>query len=250
MLDELLIENNSFRPFSLAHFCVLLVGFSFFTLLILYARRCSPRRQVFIGALLSYTILFTFLGVYVSIDSWRLGFEPKKHLPLAMCNVCAMLSWLVLHRKIYWMYEILFFWIMSGTVAACLTPDIKEAFPHYTFLVFWIIHIGLVGSAFYATLVYGMRPTFGSLMKSFLAILVYAPVVGLINWLLRDYDTNFFYVCRKPDTWTPLDLFGDWPWYLFFGVFFAMFVFLVIYSPFYLSDRLSRRTSLPNPPGD
>lgn len=227
-----------FRPFSVDHLLVLLLGFACITLLVLVARRKTPEQQQLWGAILGYTIAVTYLVVFISIDSARNGFDPRKHLPFALCNMCGITVWLVLHKKSYLAYEILFFWIMSGTLAACIMPEIKQAIPHYTFFAFWIIHLGLVGAAIYATLVYGMRPTFKSLIKAFVALNIYAIFVGVINWLLSDFHTNYFYVCHKPDVWTPLNWFGDWPWYIFWGQWFAAGVFLVIYLPFLILDMI------------
>lgn len=248
MLDAFLSENHRFRPFSIDHFLALLTGAVFFTVLIVWARKQTPRRQVQVGAVLAYAILVAYLTVFILVDIIQSGgFNPKKHLPLAMCNVCGISIWLFLHRKNYLAYEILFFWIMSGTVAACLTPDIKHTFPHYTFLAFWTIHLGLVGGALYATFVYGMRPGLGSLIKSFLLLHVYAGLVGLLNWLLRDYDANYFYLCHKPEVWTPLNWFGPWPYYLFGGQLIGAVVFAAIYLPFAIMDLVRHGTLIRKP---
>lgn len=238
MLDAFFIENNEFRPFTWEHLIVLLLGIVVFTLLIRFARRSSSEKRVFIGATIAYTILATYLVVFISIDAMKFGFDPKKHLPFAMCNVCGVTVWLALHKKNYLAYEILFFWIMTGTLAACLMPEIKQAFPHYTFFAFWTIHIGLVGGAIYATMVYGMRPGFWSVVKSFIALNIYTLVVGGLNWLMSAYDANYFYTCHKPDVWTPLNWFGEWPWYLIWGQWFGAALFLIVYAPFGIYDAV------------
>lgn len=243
MWEAFIKENDAFRPFSLEHLYVVLAGIAFFVFLIRYARRAKPEHRVLIGAILGYTIVVVYLLVFITCDAITSGgFDPKKHLPLAMCNVCGIAFWLVLHKKNYLAYEILFFWIMSGTLAACLTPDINQAFPHYTFLAFWIIHLGLVGGAMYATMVYGMRPGFRSVIKSYVALTIYTVIVSLMNWLLSDYDANYFYTCRKPENPSPLDFFGEWPWYLIWGQFFAAAFFLFIYLPFAVYDWILIRT--------
>lgn len=236
MWEAFLRENDAFRAFTWDHLYVLLAGLIFFAALIVYARRVSATRQVFLGALLAYVILITYLAVFIAVDLLQHGFDPKKHLPLAMCNVCGVTMWLALHKKNYLAYEILFFWIMSATLAACLTPDLRQAFPHYTFFAFWTVHLGLVGGAMYATLVYGMRPGFRSAVKSFMALNFYTIIVSSLNWLLSDYDANYFYTCRKPEGWSPLNFFGPWPWYLMWGQWLAGVMFLAIYAPFGIYD--------------
>ncbi|MEC9092326.1 MAG: TIGR02206 family membrane protein [Planctomycetota bacterium] len=244
MLDAFFIENYTFRPFTVEHFMVLASGTLFFLWVILYARKCSPQRQLFLGALIGYAIITIYFFLFISLDAIRHGFEPKKHLPFHLCNVCGISCWLVLHKRNYLAYEVLFFWILSGTLAACLIPELKHSFPHYAFFAFWILHVGLVGSALYATFVYGMRPRGKSLFTAFIALNLYAVLVGLINGLLHlmgYVHANYFYVCHKPDVPTPLDWFGKWPWYIFGGQILAAGIFILIYLPFLISDRLQRR---------
>jgi hypothetical integral membrane protein (TIGR02206 family) len=238
MMDSFLVENDRFRPFTAEHLSVVVIGFLAGGLLIWYARRSDESTQVRLGAALAYLILITYFVVFISIDSLRNGFDPKKHLPFAMCNICGATAWLMLHKRNFLAYEVLFFWILSGTLSAVLLPEIKQGFPHYTFFAFWIIHLGLVIAAFYATLVYRMRPTFSSMVKSFVFLNIYAILVGGIDWLLSDYDANYFYVCHKPAVWTPLNLFGEWPYYLLGGELLAAILFVLIFAPFAIGQCL------------
>lgn len=240
MSDAFFVENDQFRRFSTDHFIVLTLGCIVASALIYWGRRASEDRQVAVGAVIGYVIFAAYFVMYISIDSARNGFNPGKHLPFAMCNVCGVTFWLVLHKKSYLAYEILFFWVMSGTLAAVLLPDIKHTFPHYTFFSFWTIHLGLVIAAMYATFVYRMRPTFKSLIKSFLLLSAYAVVSGIlngaINFLFKDANANYFYTCQKPVSPTPVDYFGEWPWYLFGVQLMAFGLFLIIYLPFWIAD--------------
>lgn len=248
MIEAFFVENDQFSRFSTEHFIMLIVGCITAAVLIFWGRRASEDRQVAVGAVMGYVIFASYFVMFISIDIARNGFDPGRHLPLAMCNVCGVTFWLVLHKKNYLAYEILFFWVMSGTLAAVLLPDIKQAFPHYTFFSFWTIHLGLVIAAMYATFVYRMRPTFKSLIKSFLLLSAYAVVSGIlngtINFLFENANANYFYTCHKPASETPVDYFGEWPWYLLGVQVLALGLFLVIYLPFWIADLYGGKNEL------
>ena len=86
----------------------------------------------------------------------------------------------------------------------------------------------------YATFVYKMRPTLKSVWKSFLGMQVYMLLMFVLNYFL---GSNYFYTNRKPDAATLLDLFGDWPQYVFVVELIVIPYFLLIYLPFYLTRK-------------
>jgi len=87
---------------------------------------------------------------------------------------------------------------------------------------------------FYATFVYKMRPTIKSVFKSFIGMQLYMVLMFLINHLL---GSNYFYTNRKPDATTLLNVFGEWPQYIFVVELIVIPFFLLIYFPFYLTRK-------------
>ena len=77
-----------------------------------------------------------------------------------------------------------------------------------------------------------MRPSLKSVGKSFLGMQVYMVLMFVLNYFL---GSNYFYTNRKPDAATLLDLFGDWPQYVFVVELIVIPLFLLIYLPFFLS---------------
>tara|TARA_R100001377_G_scaffold84046_1_gene66761 strand:- start:106 stop:522 length:417 start_codon:yes stop_codon:yes gene_type:complete len=138
------------------------------------------------------------------------------------------------------MYEILLFWIISGTLQGVVTPDIAIGFPSLDYFRYWIVHLGLLTIIFYATLVLKMRPTLKSVFKSFLSLQVYAVILVGINYVL---DANYSYLNRKPESASALDYFGDWPNYLLVMEAILIPFFLLIYLPFYLTRNRAKKTS-------
>ena len=137
------------------------------------------------------------------------------------------------------MYEVLLFWIVAGTLQGVITPDIAEGFPTFDYFRYWTVHLGLLIIIFYATFVFGMRPTFKSIFKSVLALQVYVVMMVAINALL---DANYFYLNEKPKSASVLDYFGYWPYYIIVTQLILVPYFLVIYLPFYIEKRRKKQS--------
>ena len=114
------------------------------------------------------------------------------------------------------------------------TPDIQVGFPHYHFIRFWLAHNLMVVAIVYASVVYGMRPTWQSFWRSFAALLIFTVITIPVNLLL---GANYFWILGKPTTASLLDYFGPWPWYLVSAAVFALIHFYLVYLPFQLKGK-------------
>ena len=155
-------------------------------------------------------------------------------LPFHLCSLLGLLIPLFTYYKKYWMYEILLFWIVGGTLQAVITPDVINDMSSLDYYRYWIVHLGLLIVIFYATFVFHMRPTFKSVVKSFLALQVYVIAMVVINFI---FNSNYFYLNEKPVTASLLDYFGEWPYYILVGQLIIFPYFLLIYVPFYLTSK-------------
>ena len=206
-----------------------LIGF----ILIRYARKQSKEKQYLIGNILAFSLAGMVI-LWTALKITDRGFILDHDLPFHLCNFIALfLPFFSLTRK-YLFYEILLFWILAGTTQALITPDIKDSFPNYHFIKYWFVHGGLVIFILYATLIYGMRPTWKSVIKSFIALQVYLLLMFLLNAFT---GANYFYVNHKPESASLLDYFGEWPYYLFFTELILLPYFFLIYLPFLLTAR-------------
>ena len=231
-MDFFLKENNNFTPFTLQHAIVALFCICFGFALIVITKKQTNKVQSIIGNVFAFSICFTvLLGTFVHL--YKGNFNIQEDLPLHLCSFLALIIPVLSVTKKFVYYEIFFFLILAGTLQSLITPD-EHNYLNFPFFRYWFVHAGLVVFMFFATFIYKMRPTLRSVGKSFLGMQVYMLFMFILNYFL---GSNYFYTNRKPDVATALDLFGDWPQYIFVVEILVIPYFMLIYLPFYLTRK-------------
>ncbi|MFK7833844.1 MAG: TIGR02206 family membrane protein [Winogradskyella sp.] len=227
----LAIVQNKVAIGSVQHIIPIVLSVFFTIFLIRYVNKNFSRLQkqktiACLGWLISATVI-AFHAYRMLYDNYNF----KTDLPLYLCSLMGLLIPVFTHYRKYWMFEILVFWIIGGTLQAVITPDITTGFPSFDFFRYWIVHLGLLVVIFYFIFVFQMKPTLKSMLKSFLALQVYVVLMIGVNYLL---NANYFYLNEKPKSASLLDYFGDWPYYILVAQLLIIPLFLVIYLPFRL----------------
>jgi len=192
-----------------------------------------PAEQYRLGLNMALVVAFSEIG-WMLLRLYLGVFNPAEDLPFVACHFMALMLPVLMFGLNGLLYEILYFWILGGTLQAILTPHLTNGFPHYTFWMFWIVHCGLVIVILYATIVYRMRPTVQSIWKAFLVMQGYIVISFVVNYVL---GANYNYVCYKPPTASILDYLGPWPWYVVGTEGIVLCLFLIAYSPFWVMDK-------------
>jgi hypothetical integral membrane protein (TIGR02206 family) len=199
-----------------------------------YSRKyLSENHQRLIGGVLGFFVGINYL-VWVGLELLAGTFDIKLHLPFQLCRVANMLLPLVMFYKNQRVFDIVYFWGLSGVFQGLITPDITHDFPHFHFFRFWVGHNGMVIAIIYATVVYKMRPTLDSLKMAFIALNLFLFLSAVVNIIL---DANYFWICWKPPMASLLDFMGPWPWYIVAGELVALIHFILAYLPFYIIDK-------------
>ncbi|WP_282044269.1 TIGR02206 family membrane protein [Winogradskyella flava] len=233
-IAEFLVISESVSIGSLQHLLPITVAICFTVWFVKYSSKNfnEKQRQNAIHVFACFVSL-TIVGFH----SYRIGFDNynfKTDLPLYLCSLMALLIPIFTYYRKYWMFEILVFWVIGGTLQGTLTPDITTGFPSFDYLRYWIVHLGLLTIIFYFIFVFKMKPKLKSVLRSFLALQVYVVLMMILNYLL---DANYFYLNEKPKSASLLDYFGEWPYYILVGQLIVLPLFLIIYLPFYLSNN-------------
>ena len=232
MNDFFFGENADFAPFSGQHILISAIVIVVGTILIFWAKKQSEQIQFLTGNIIASSISLTVIFGSI-LNIYKPDFNYQEDLPLHLCSFLALVIPVLSYTRKYIYYEIFFFLILAGTLQSLITPS-DYNFLNFNFFRYWFVHSGLVLFMFYATFVYKMRPTIKSVFKSFIGMQFYMVLMFLINHLL---GSNYFYTNRKPDATTLLDVFGEWPQYIFVVELIVIPFFLLIYFPFYLTRK-------------
>jgi hypothetical integral membrane protein (TIGR02206 family) len=161
-------------------------------------------------------------------------------LPLQLCDLALFATAWALIRPQWLVAELAYFWGLAGSLQAVLTPDLREPFPSYWWVRFFLGHCGIVLSAVYLAAKGWVQPTARSVWRVWLLTNGYAAVAGMANWM---FGTNYGYLARKPMHPSLLDHLGPWPYYILGMELAALVSFYLSYTPFVLARWLQRRTT-------
>ncbi|MEM9992074.1 MAG: TIGR02206 family membrane protein [Bacteroidota bacterium] len=237
-----LTENHDFAPFGQGHLFALFTAVVFGIVITVVTKRYLNEQQTYWLAnavawfIMLTVIAWTFIKIYLGI------FTYTTDLPLPLCNFMAFLLPLLTYTRSYRLYEVLYFWILAGTLQANITPDLANTFPHYTYFKYWIVHSGLVMMIIYIGIAYRMRPTWKSILRSYLWLQVFFVLMLLVNYLL---GSNYNYLNAKPTTASILDLFPGWPYYVLVVQAIILPLMALVYLPFAISDSIRKWRQVP-----
>ncbi len=216
---------------SVDHILPIIFGIFFAIVIIKRGRKeqAELKKWILINRLALFISLFVLL---FHLYKWYSEiYLVSRDLPLYLCSLLAILIPIFTTFRKFWIFQILVFWIIAGTLQGVLTPDIANGFPSYDYFRYWIVHLGLLTIIFYAIFVFGWKPKLKGVFISFMALQIYIVLMILINWIL---DANYFYLNSKPKSASLLDYMGPWPWYIVVAELVILPYFLMIYLPFYL----------------
>lgn len=155
-------------------------------------------------------------------------------LPLQLCDMAWMTGVVALWTRRRLPATLVYFWGLSLTTQALVTPWLAEDWPDPKFLLFWVMHLLIVWTAMYLTWGLGMRPDWKGYLQTIGITLLWMGTVYLINVAL---GTNYGFFNRKPAGGSVLDLLGPWPAYVFAEIGIVSVVWALMTIPWWLGDR-------------
>lgn len=187
-------------------------------------RRGGDRRTILLSRGLALLILTGYVGEQVTSvvrGTWSVDFS----LPLQLTDAVTIVAVVALWDPRPLLVELLYFWALSASLQAVLTPDLGYGFPHVYFVTFFVTHSGAVVAAF--LLVFGRRllPRPGALWRVY-ALTVGFTALAALGCLVT--GGNYMFLRDKPDRGSLLDVMGPWPWYLVAAAALGLVMFLVL----------------------
>jgi hypothetical integral membrane protein (TIGR02206 family) len=213
------------EPWSAQHIAALVATSVVAALLVAGARRRGDAWAVRIGRGLAALIFGAYVCeqlTYVRRGDWA----AEVNLPLHLTDAVTLASVAALWRpKSAWLVELVYFWALSASLQAVLTPDLGHAFPDPLFFTYFATHSGAVAAAF--LLVFGARrtPRPGAVWRVYAATVAFA-LLAAAGTLLT--GGNYMYLRRKPAHASLLDVMGPWPAYILVAAAAGLLLFLAL----------------------
>jgi hypothetical integral membrane protein (TIGR02206 family) len=222
------------RQFSTEHLAALAVMVAAAGLSVWAARRGGPRAIGAMSSALAVVILAGWIGEQVADVAdgiWSVRFT----LPLQLTDVVSLTAVLALWRPRALLVELTYFWALTASLQATLTPDLARTFPSVFYLTYFAYHVGAVVAAF--LLVYGCRryPRPGAAWRVFAITLAFAAIAGAADLVT---DGNYMYLRSKPVHSSLLSVMARWPWYILETAVLALAMLLALQA---LTDVIRRR---------
>jgi len=200
--------------------------------------RNSPYETKF-RYILGFMLIICDMSYYWRLASspW-LSAGPVEHLPIGVCAWSVIFCAFMMVGKSQKLFDIAYFWLLSGTLFALLTPTPLTYYgpTRFRYYQFWLEHtLGYV-AIFYMIFVHGIRPNLRSLVRSYCALLVLAVLAAWVNSMIP--GANYLYMARPESAPSILDILP--PNYALRITIMAVAIsamFFLAYLPWYLKDR-------------
>ena len=222
------------RQFSTEHLAALGAIAAAACLSVAIARRRWERASVPLSRALAVVILAGWVGEQVAdvVEGiWSLRYT----LPLQLTDAVSLTAVAALWRPRPLLVELTYFWALTASLQATLTPDLARTFPSVFYFTYFAYHAGAIVAA--CLLVYGRRlyPRPGAAWRVLAVTVGVAAVAGVAN---VSTGGNYMYLRRKPVHSSLLDLMARWPWYILETTVLALAMLLALQA---LTNLVRRR---------
>ena len=202
-------ETEEFTNFTLPHFLPIILAVA--DILLIYKtkdRLAASKADKYIRYTLAFCLIISEMSYY-----WRLVGVPSldpnpiDHLPITVCGWAVVFCSYMVIGKTQTLFDISYFWLLSGSVFALLTPTVISFTgpTRFRYYQFWFEHLLGYIAIFYMIFVHKMRPTIKSAIKSYVAFAIIAVVAYFANRMLGP-GANYLFMARPEDTPSVLDI--------------------------------------------
>ena len=229
-----------FGLFTPAHFAP--VAVMILAILVICKKRSALsgwRHEEKLRYVLAFALMISDMAYY-----WRLAGAPwlavgaAENLPLGVCGWAAIFCGFMLVGKSQTLFDISYFWLLSGSLFALITPTpLTYTGPtRFRYYQFWADHtLGYI-SIFYMIFVHGMRPTVRSAVKSYAALVTMSVIAYWVNTMIP--GANYLYLARPESAPSVLDILPP-NFFLRTAIMVAVItvMYALAYLPWYRKDK-------------
>ena len=233
-------NEQEFALFTLAH--ILPMVWMVAMILLLHRFR-EPIRNWKHEGYLRYILAFGLICAEMAYY-WRLvaipalGPNPVENLPIGVCTWALIFCSYMVIGKSQTLFDISYFWLLSGSVFALLTPTpLTYTGPtRFRYYQFWAAHTLPFIAVFYMIFIHGMRPNRKSILKAYIALLVLAVIAFWANTMIP--GANYLFLAKPEAAPSVLDILPP-DFFLRTAIIAAVITLLfgVAYLPWHLKDK-------------
>lgn len=200
------------RLFSPEHIAAIAATALAALLLVVVARRLGDRPATSLARALAIVLLVGVVveqATYIARGTWSVRVNLPLHLTDAVTLVAIAALW---RPRSGLLTELVYFWALSASLQAVLTPDLGDTFPDVLYFAFFVIHAGAVAAA--CLLVLGLRrlPRRWAVWRVYGVTIAFAALAAVACLVTGG---NYMFLRDKPAGGSILDPLGPWPWYVF-----------------------------------
>ena len=197
-----------FALFTPAHIAPILLMIAVIALIRRFRREIrASRHEETLRYVLAFALVICDMSYYwrlVGMPSLQPG--PVENLPIGVCGWAVIFCSYMLVGKKQLLFDISYFWLLSGSLFALLTPTplTYTGVTRFRYYQFWLEHtLGYV-AIFYMIFVHGMRPTVRSAVRSYIALILMSLLAYAVNQMIP--GANYLYMARPEAAPSVLDI--------------------------------------------
>lgn len=163
-------------------------------------------------------------AAFIVRGTWSLD----HNLPLHLTDVVTIVSVAALWTARPRLVELTYFWALTASLQAVLTPNLTERTATIFVFTFFITHSGAIVAAILLVAGRGIVPPAGAVRRMFGATLVVAAAAAAGDLITGG---NYMFLRSKPSTASLLDVMGPWPVYIASAAVLGLALFALIDLP-------------------
>jgi hypothetical integral membrane protein (TIGR02206 family) len=209
---------------SVEHLVALAITAAVVVLMVGVGRR-RPQLALGIGRGLALIILAGFVCEEITY-AVRGEWTAKYDLPLQLTDAVTFVSVAALWSPASaLLVELTYFWALSASVQAVVTPDLQQSFPDVLFFAYFATHSGAVAAACLLVFGEGRTPRPGAVWRVYAVTAGFAALAAAGTLLTGG---NYMFLRHKPVQGSLLDLMGPWPIYIAVAAAFGLAMFAAL----------------------
>jgi len=160
--------------------------------------------------------------VYAARGIW----SAEVNLPLQLSDAVTFVSVAALLRPDKrLLVELTYFWGLSASLQAVITPDLNESFPDVLWFTYYATHGGAIAAACLLVFIERRYPRRGAVWRVYGITIAFAACAALGTIVTGG---NYMFLRRKPVHGSLLDVMGPWPLYIVVAAAFGLLLLLAL----------------------